>query len=96
MTSLVPTTRGVLFDLPTMIEEARRRGGDRLNFRAGDGASDARTGSFGQIDRVLVGGGAGSATGPGSGVWLPLNSDPAGCSMSMSGEFTLADRVARH
>jgi hypothetical protein len=37
----VPTTCGVLFDLPTVIEEARSLGGDRLTFQAGDFFKDA-------------------------------------------------------
>jgi hypothetical protein len=32
----VPTAHGVLFELPSVIEEARRVGADRLTFRAGD------------------------------------------------------------
>ena len=37
----VPTARGVLFDLPTVIDEAQRLGGDRLTFEAGDFFKDA-------------------------------------------------------
>ncbi|MBV9323988.1 MAG: hydroxyneurosporene methyltransferase [Chloroflexi bacterium] len=37
----VPTARGVLFELPTVIEEARRLGADRLTFQSGDFFKDA-------------------------------------------------------
>jgi hypothetical protein len=37
----VPRARGVLFELPFVIEEARRLGADRLTFQAGDFFNDA-------------------------------------------------------